>query len=162
MSKKYIKINNLYYNVKQTIMDKKLSILLLLAIHFVFIQNASGQKKTTYDYKYLYTIDKNGEKHSNYGSVRYITFSEDAKTCYTSDENGRVDSWALYGSYQEENNGMRIYRAYWYVFIDNNPQWLPKYFYFSSDFSRMNLRNEDSGDTEVYEQHILEHPKQLY
>lgn len=156
-------------------MNREIFILLLLATPFIFIQSASGQKKTVYEYKYLYTIHEDGEKNTytrftyRYGSLHYMTFSDDNKTCYSSDENG--NNGFIYGSFVETRNDMLVYRAYRYTIASGNivdgysyqKQWLNEYFYFSTDFSRMNYDyNDDSRQVEVYERHILEKQKHLY
>lgn len=59
-------------------------ILLILCL-FVAANTVSAQ---TYYYKFLYAVNpETGEKTKEYGDV-YVTFSNNKKTCYESDENG--------------------------------------------------------------------------
>jgi hypothetical protein len=158
--------------------SKMRSKLLVLGLLLGFLSSTCyvNAQKTTYEYKYLYTVAANGEKYKRSFSqlvwLNYITFKDNAETLYISDKDGYntacgpAGALNYYGSFEGENNGMQIYREY-AIFYDvycnpKAPAYMDNYFYFSSDFSHLNIKSSKSDETDVYERHILEHPKQLY
>lgn len=144
---------------------------LLLGLLLGFLCSSGYLSAQTYEYKYLYSVRANGEKYKHLITlIKYMTFSKDGATCHNSvDEDGTPGLFEA--AYLERSNeGYLVYRVRVDEPISGNivdgyvtrKKWLDYYFYFSSDFLRMNFRDEVNGVTDVYERHILEHPKQLY
>ena len=62
---------------------KKLCFCFVLLLCVVTFANAQ-----TYSYRHLYTVDENGVKHAGSNGVVYITFTDEMRKFYPSDENG--------------------------------------------------------------------------
>lgn len=62
---------------------KKLYFCFVLLLCVVTFANAQ-----TYAYRHLYTVDENGVKHAGSNGVVYITFTDEMRKFYSSDENG--------------------------------------------------------------------------
>lgn len=129
----------------------------------------------TYYYRYLYHVDKDtGVKTKKESWVKsggvYMTFTNNSSYCYMSDKDGfRVkyggDSYRYIGN----DNGRLTYyhslRDTGNIFMQNYPLC---YYYFSTDFSRLNTWNDcsdmklgipPSNDIVVYERAAAPAPK---
>lgn len=155
--------------------------LLVLGLLLGFLSSTGyvNAQKTTYEYKYLYSVRANGEKFDAVGHLfmytgkGYITFIDNFNKFYESDEQGQIaDGLPLRAAYQKTENGFLTYRGYNYPLIigtystyyDSNPKWMSLYYYFSSDYSRFNVIDLDDSNniTQVFERHVKQTPKQLY
>ena len=113
----------------------------------------------TYYYKAVETIDGNGVKSKPSGSgphcpkTMYITFVNQKRSCYQSDEKGvkvapKMDGLVIHYiptfTYVDTKNGTHIYYAkatssYMNISTDGE-----QFYYFSSDFSQMQYGNKSS------------------
>lgn len=109
------------------------------------ILNVSGQ---TYCYKHLYNVDTSGVKQKVNTHYVYVTFINQFSTCYSSDKEGNLTGTTLGNVCQykgKDKNGTLIYEVPLQsmgrtgTFTNAG---LRDIRYFSSDFSRMNFKNE--------------------
>lgn len=83
---------------------KKLYYCFVLLLCVVTFANAQ-----TYAYRHLYTVDENGVKHAGSNGVVYITFTDEMRKFYPSDENG------ISGDYGEKVMGFASTRICLYA-----------------------------------------------
>lgn len=152
-------------------------ILCILVLLYMSILSVSAQ---TYCYKALFKVDKDGMREERKGYT-YFTFANNMKTCYESDKYGNAKKTKLPApSYQTvtakaykyvgSSNGMWIYKEPDENFGFGHILYGKNYFYFSSDFSRLNEYYPASEYLEeftiVYEKteepSEYEAPKQMY
>lgn len=146
----------------------------LLMISVMLLIGALSVSAQTYLYKYLYSVDENGVKSQGNPVKWYYTFSNNKGTVYKSDKDG--NSFGAYGTstfvksstqtdtyeYIGKENGILKYKQKDYTEIT----WGgivqkvegSKFLYFSSDFSRMNLKWL-SNSVDIYER-VTEPEKQ--
>lgn len=118
-------------------------IISILVVFFVSISSVSGQ---TYCYKHLYNVDTRGVKQKVNTHYVYVTFINRFSTCYGSDKDGNLQGGADGNVCQykgKDKNGTLIYEApvKEYGFGLSN-RGMRDTRYFSTDFSRMNYKNE--------------------
>jgi hypothetical protein len=151
--------------MKKTVM---FVVLILLAISGVFAQvSVAGQ---TFYYKYVESVDaETGVRSIIRGGNddMYITFT--ANSCYTSDEKGIVKPifdddvqhgvrWSTRGDgilkFQGESNNLYVFFGNYTETISGfsrtNVNKLQRYFYFSKDYKRMNIRHYDESNGKWY------------
>lgn len=128
---------------------KKLLFFFLLAF---CVETAVGQ---TYYYKYLYHVNKDTGVKTKFSSFEkqggiYITFANNKSNCYESDKDGFKGQYSSVHKYKGTNNGRH---TYYHNFKDDDPNnpffqqpWydIPSYYYFSSDFKRLNRWSDHS------------------
>jgi hypothetical protein len=135
-----------------------LTVFLMLAVSYSYSQ--------TYYYKVLAYIDKDGvkSKPSIKDKGSYITFINEKRVCYFSDENGYVSKVSKYGSekyyFRKTQNGTHVYQTKEIVFNpfarglrgENQEVWRDIFFYFNSDFSKMQQPPYKiaAGDADVF------------
>ena len=111
------------------------------------INNLFGQ---TYFYKYQYHVNKDSGAKSKLwkdgqGDI-YMTFTNNFQYCYQSDKDGFQLQYAYSYRYIGVDNGRMTYfhtlRETGNPFLQNSPLC---YYYFSSDYSRLNQWSDNSG-----------------
>lgn len=112
---------------------------LAIAIMMCFRLGTSAQ---TYYYEKVAEV-KNGTKITASGDGHFITFTD--KGCYDSDNNGFTENNGFL-EYKRTANNIRNYYG---------DSWFGKaYYYFSTDFGRLNIKVESSGNVYVYARKI--------
>lgn len=108
-------------------------VVLLLCI--VLTSEAFSQ---TYYYERTAVVE-NGVKKAASGDGHFITFT--SKGCYDSDKNGYTENNGFIEYKRTENNIRNYYGDSYFG---------KAYYYFSTDYSRLNIKEESTGKTYVY------------
>ena len=111
----------------------------------------------TYYYKAVADINANGVKSSPKGKGMYITFTNQESICYDSDENGyrsnntgfSGESFEVTYHYQKTHNGTHVYQGKYSTALINI--WQNSYYYFCSDFNKMQSYYSQYGYTSTTE-----------
>lgn len=129
-------------------------VLLIKILLFMCILSMSGQ---TYCYRLLYSVNNQGVKSKTAHTYRYVTFVNNMRLCYTSDEFGNNKNTAFSGAgvcqYKGKSNNTHVYEEPPHQQLQSFNSMLGDTYYFSSDFSRMNYK------TKVFKDLILVYEK---
>jgi hypothetical protein len=90
----------------------------------------------TYYYKAVAEIDKNGAKSKASGGM-WITFINNQNICYGSDENGYKSSSTHNYHFRKTQNETHVYQQFLTTPYGGGGAWMNIFYYFSSDFSKM-------------------------